>query len=125
MATLRQRRINERLAEELTLLIPGQIEDERLVDVQITRVETTQDLATAKVYFRAADTPESAIGPITEALQEAEFALRAELADVGLRRLPRLVFAFDRAYMQGARVLEVLEHLTEDPEWHGEGDDPR
>ncbi|MFN8424539.1 MAG: 30S ribosome-binding factor RbfA [Anaerolineae bacterium] len=128
MVTLRQRRINERLAEELSLLIPGASEDERLVDVQITHVETTQDLATAKVYFRAADADAAEIAGITEALQEAEFGLRAELADVGLRRLPRLVFAFDKEFAKGARVLDILahlEHLPDDPEPSGEADETR
>lgn len=134
MVTLRQRRINDRLAEELSLLIPGASDDERLIDVQITHVETTQDLSTAKVYFRVADAEGAEPAGVTEALQAAEFGLRAELADVGLRRLPRLVFAFDTEYAKGARVLEILEHLeysdpdepsTDDPALPGEGNDPR
>ncbi|MEO8083307.1 MAG: 30S ribosome-binding factor RbfA [Ardenticatenales bacterium] len=128
MVTLRQRRINDRLAEELSLLIPGASEDERLTDVRITHVETTQDLATAKVYFTAMDTPASELGAITEALQAAEFGLRAELADVGLRRLPRLVFAFDKEYAKGARVLDILEQLEHAPDESAaptEGSDPQ
>ncbi|MBK6768412.1 MAG: ribosome-binding factor A [Ardenticatenales bacterium] len=125
MATLRQRRINERLFEELSLLIPGPAdEDDTLADVVVTRVETTQDLATAKVYFRAPTEDEAEIQAIIVALKAAEFGLRAELADVGLRRLPHLVFAFDRAFIAGKRVLDLLDHLSEDPEWTGEGDDP-
>lgn len=123
MATLRQRRINERLFEELSLLIPGPADDDEvLAGVVITRVETTQDLSTAKVYFRTPDAGPEDLKPITEALQAAEFGLRAELADVGLRRLPHLVFAFDRAYVEGTRVLDLLEHLHDDPGWHGEDD---
>lgn len=123
MATLRQRRINERLFEELSLLIPGPADDDDLLaGVVVTRVETTQDLSTAKVYFRAPDATSEDLKAITEALQEAEFGLRAELADVGLRRLPHLVFAHDRAYVEGARVLDLLEHLHDDPLWHGEDD---
>lgn len=123
MATLRQRRINERLFEELSLLIPGPSDDDLLADIQVTRVETTQDLSTAKVYFRAPDNKTPAeIKAILAALHEAEFGLRAELADVGLRRLPHLVFAYDRAFVAGARVLDLLEHLHDDPDWHGEDD---
>lgn len=125
MVTLRQRRINDRLFEELSLLIPGPSDDDDvLADVVVTRVETTQDLATAKVYFRAPGEDEAGLAAITAALQEAEFGLRAELADVGLRRLPRLVFAFDRDFVKGKRVLDLLDHLSEDPAWHGEDDDP-
>jgi len=110
MPTRRQRRLNELLFEEISLLVPGRVSDPRLTDVTITRVETTQDLSTAKVYFTLADASarhEAAI----EGLKHCEGFLRAELADVGLRRLPHLVFARDKDFESGERVLEILEQL--------------
>jgi ribosome-binding factor A len=125
MPKLRQQRINDRLREELTLLVPGRLDDPRLADVQITRVETTQDLSTAKVYVTNFD-PEESVDDLLRALDRAQGALRAELALVGLRRLPHLVFTEDRDYEEGERVLHLLDRLH-DPgtgEVAGDAGDP-
>jgi len=112
MPTRRQHRINELLFEALTLQVSGEAEDDpRLTDVLITRVETTQDLSNAKVYFTS-DGDEAEVTEALVALKEHERDLRGELADLGLRRLPHLVFARDRAFESGERVLAILNRLN-------------
>ena len=110
MPTRKQLRLNDLLREELSLLIPGRLDDPRLVDAVVTRVETTQDMATAKVYITGMSADDD-MQAILSALVHAESFLRAELADLGLRRLPHLVFARDRQHESAERVLELLEHL--------------
>lgn len=110
MPTVRQRRVNERLLEELSMLVPAQLDDPVLESLRVTRVETTQDLATAKVYVTVAD-PDASFEEIEPALRRAESHLRGQLSDVGLRRLPRLVFARDKAFEGGERVLSILAEL--------------
>ncbi len=110
MPTRRQQRLNEMLLEEIALLVPGQMDDPRLTGVRITRVETAQDLSTVKVYFTVLDQDESPDEAV-HALQHAAGRLSAELGAVGLRRLPRLVFAQDKAFESGERVLWLLDHL--------------
>lgn len=115
MATRRQRRLNELLLEELSMLVPGRVDDPRLEDATITRVETTQDMGTAKVYFASSSPAEEAdIQAMLSGLQHASSFLRQELGGLGLRRIPRLVFAHDRAYESGQRVLEILGKLGDD-----------
>lgn len=114
MPTRRQQRINEALFEELSLLVPGRLDDPRLESVQVTRVHTTRDLSTAKVFVTHAAGDDAPMERILAALEHAEGILRAELASVGLRRLPRLVFAHDRDYDSGERVLDLLDHLHVD-----------
>jgi hypothetical protein len=68
-------------------------------------------LSTAKVFVTnmgADDSPEAML----EALGHAEGFLRAELAGLGLRRLPHLVFAQDKAFESGERVLAILDQLS-------------
>jgi ribosome-binding factor A len=110
MPTRRQERINDLIHEELSLLVPGRLDDPRLTDVKITRVEVTQDLSTAKVYFTcvAADSDDPRV---MAALEQAKGFLRGELSSTGLRRLPQLVFARDRGYESGERVLDILDRL--------------
>jgi ribosome-binding factor A len=136
MPTRRQARLNELLQQELSVLIPGSTSDPRLDDVNITRVETTQDMGTAKVYFTLADAAEeaeeaaeAAARTAIEALEHAQGYLRSELANLGLRRLPRLVFARDKAFESGQRVFDLLEAISRDqasrpPEPEGEASEP-
>ncbi len=111
MTTRRQHRVNALIYESLAMIVPGRVSDPRLVDVLITRVETTQDMATAKVYFTCGDGDDAEVAAALEALRHGEGFLRAEIADLGLRRLPHLVFARDRQHESGERVLRLLEQL--------------
>lgn len=111
MPTRRQQRVNALIFESLALIVPGRVSDPRLVDVQITRVETTQDMATAKVYFTCGDGDDAEVAAALAALRHGEGFLRAELADIGLRRLTHLVFARDRQHESGDRVLRLLAEL--------------
>jgi ribosome-binding factor A len=110
--------------EELSLLVPGRLDDPRLTNVAITRVQVTQDLSTAKVFYTC-DSSDEEGAQVPDALVQATGLLRSELADIGLRRLPQLVFTRDREFERGQRVLDILEHLPqpeENPPAAEEGD---
>jgi ribosome-binding factor A len=122
--TRRQERINDLVHEELSLLVPGRLDDPRLSNVAITRVQVTQDLSTAKVFYTC-DASDEECAEVPDALLQATGLLRSELADIGLRRLPQLVFARDREFERGQRVLDILEHLPhpeQDPTASAESD---
>lgn len=115
MPTRRQYRINELLLQEICLLVPGQVADEDLSDITITRVESTQDLTSAKVYFTLGQ--DAAPVDIVDALRrlhEVQGPLMDELSTLGMRRVPRLSFAHDKAHESGQRVLEILTRLAQD-----------
>jgi ribosome-binding factor A len=120
MVTRRQRRMNELLFEELSLLIPGRLDDPRVSGTQVTGVEVTQDLAVAKVYVTAGG-DDAASAEMLTALEHAEGSLRTELGALGLPRLPRLVFARDRQFESGERVLALLDRLAGDEPAAGDG----
>jgi ribosome-binding factor A len=124
MPTRRQQRINELLLEELSLLVPNRLDDPRLMTVAITRVMATQDLGHAKVLYTCSGTPAECDESL-EALNQAAGFLRGELAGLGLRRLPQLIFARDRDFESGQRVLDLLRHLEshESPTDHAPGAD--
>lgn len=116
MPTRRQQRINELMHEELLLLVPGRLDDPRVASATVTRVESTQDLSNVKVYVVSSD-PEDDMDDVLEGLRHAEGVLRQELGGLGLRRLPHLVFAHDKAYESGERVLAILAELeTSEPD---------
>ncbi len=124
MATRRQKRLNELLREELSLLIPGRLDDPRVMPATVTRVETTRDMTTAKVYVALSGSEEEAEQAM-QALEHAKGFLRSQLSGLGLRRLPELVFARDRQYESGERVLAILAELGQhDEAAPGEADGP-
>src|SRR5512137_1405678 len=110
MPTRRQQRLNELLREELSLLIPGRLDDPRLESTVVTRVETTQDMTTAKVYVMIDGSDEEVTAALT-ALAHAGSFLRTEISDLDLRRVPELVFARDRQFESGERVLALIDQL--------------
>lgn len=120
MPTRRQYRFNEILLEELSLLVPGTIGDEDLSDINLTRVEAAQDLSAAKVWFTLGpDCSAEALADALRRLNDVQGPLMDELGTLGLRRIPRLVFAHDRAHESGQRVLDILARLD-----RGEGEAP-
>ena len=124
MATRRQRRVNELLMQELSMLLPGRVDDPRLTPVVVTRVESMQDLSTAKVYFTTSSAvDEAGVLEIDAGLEQARGFLRGQLSVLGLRRLPRLVFARDRDFESGARVLELLEQISAESHPDPDGDE--
>lgn len=114
MATRRQKRLNELLFEELSLMIPGRLDDPRLEDAVVTRVEVTQDLNTAKIYLVNGSEDDADAVAMLAALEHAQGRLRTELGALGLPRIPHLVFARDRQFESGERVLALLDHLHDD-----------
>jgi ribosome-binding factor A len=116
MPTRRQQRLNELLEQELMLLVLGRLDDPRLQGVAVTRVETTQDMSTAKVYVTRQPEDDADAAEMLEALQHAEPFIRSQLGNLKLRRLPHLVFARDRQYESGQRVLDILAGLEHDLE---------
>jgi ribosome-binding factor A len=118
MPTRRQRRVNALLLEELSILLPNRVDDERLADVRVTRVDTTQDMTTAKVYVTCYGDDEASAAMLA-ALEHAKGFLRSQLSDLGLPRIPNLVFARDRGFESGERVLRLLDEMA-----HDESDGP-
>lgn len=95
------------------MLVPGRMDDPDLAGVRVTRAEVTQDLSSAKVYYVAPD--DAVDAAVHAALERAQGYLRGQLAGLGLRRVPRLVFARDRSFEEGQRVLDLLAHLEHVP----------
>jgi ribosome-binding factor A len=71
-------------------------------------------MSTVKVYFTRLDEDRSP-PEIVAALQHAAGSLVTELSAVGLRRMPKLVFALDKDYESGERVLWLLDHMDQAP----------
>ncbi|MGH2513352.1 MAG: 30S ribosome-binding factor RbfA [Candidatus Limnocylindrales bacterium] len=120
--TARTDRIDELLRQEIGGLLAREVKDPRIGFATVTKVETTADLAHARVWV-------SVIGSAAErtetvrALEHAMPFVRHELgAHLRLRRIPNLHVRLDETAEQGTRLLHLLDELE-----HGhtpEGDAP-
>ena len=78
--------------------------------MSFTRVETTEDLRSAKLYVSLLD--ESQAEDTLEALRHAAGMIRGELMHrIQARRIPELRFVHDRSIAHSVHIAEVLEQL--------------
>jgi ribosome-binding factor A len=89
----RSRRVSEAVKEELAEIIGFEMEDPRLLSVNVTAAEVSPDMRVAHVKYSAEKGAEKAA---QTALEHARGFLKHELANrLNLRRVPDLHFASD------------------------------
>jgi ribosome-binding factor A len=109
--TARTDRIDELLRQEIGGLLARDVKDPRIGFATVTKVETTADLAHARVWV-------SVIGSQAErtetvrALEHAMPFVRHELGSrLRLRRIPNLHVRLDETAEQGTRLLHLLDEI--------------
>ena len=105
-------RINEQLREEISRVLARQIKDPRLNSViSITRVESSSDLRSAKVYI-------SVLGndiqrkEALEGLQSAASFLRREIRDrINMKHTPFMTYILDDSIQEADHLLRLLNDV--------------
>jgi ribosome-binding factor A len=116
----RSERFNKLLLEELSAIVQRELKDPRIGFVSFTRVETTEDLRSAKIHVSLLDDAQAA--DTLEALRHAAGMIRGELMHrIQARRIPELRFVHDRSIAHSVHIAEVLEKLKHEREGSGEG----
>jgi ribosome-binding factor A len=105
-------RINMLLRQEISQLLSRQIKDPRLAGVvSITRVETSADLRTARVFVSVLGDP-AAKQSALEGIQSAAAFLRHELRDrLTLRYIPFLHFVLDESIERSDRLFQIMDRI--------------
>jgi ribosome-binding factor A len=112
--TRRIDRLGDLIREEISSLLIRDIKDPRIRMLTVTDVEVSRDIRTAKVFYsvsgdqRAKDETqrglESAVGFIKTALAQ----------NLTIRRVPELVFIYDKSLDYGQKIDRILEDLKEE-----------
>ena len=106
----RSERFNKLLIEELSDIVQHGLKDPRIGFVSFTRVETTEDLRSARIHVSLLDEAQAA--DTLEALRHAAGMIRGELMRrIQARRIPELRFVHDRSIAHSVHIAEVLEQL--------------
>jgi len=117
MATNRRvSRVSSLIQQEVSQMLLHDIKDDRVGAgmVSVTDVDVSGDLQHAKVYVSIYGT-EEAKSETMAGLQSATGFVRRELGRrVRLRRTPEVVFIEDRGLERGARMLTLLNQLSQE-----------
>jgi len=109
----RHDRISEALKREIGNIIHAELKDPRLGFITVTRVELTQDLRYAKVFFSVLGKEEEH-KKTKEALDSALGFIRRLIAQrIRLRFVPDITFKEDRSAEYSIRIQEALNEIKE------------
>jgi len=117
----RQHQIAERLHEELSLLVPYQLQDPRLTSVTVTGVEISSDLRNATVYVSVPGSEAEAQAAMAGLRHAAGFLCRELGETLTLRAMPQLAFQLDRSVQNSMRIEQLLDSLKTDEPETGDG----
>jgi ribosome-binding factor A len=111
--TARTDRIDELLRQEIGGLLSREVKDPRIGFATVTKVETTADLAHARVWVSVIGSPAERTETV-RALEHAMPFVRHELGSrLRLRRIPNLHIRLDESAETGTRVLHLIEELEQ------------
>ena len=107
----RPARVADAIMRELATLLLQDSRDPLLREACITRVEMTDDLQLAKVYFTCLAGAEAAPG-LAKALHQASGYMRAHLARViNMRFTPSLQFRYDSTAEEAERLERIFQDI--------------
>ena len=104
-------KVSEALKQEISNIIHAELKDPRLGFITVMRVELTQDLRSAKVFFSVLGKEEEH-KKTKEALDSALGFIRRLIAQrIRLRLVPEISFQEDRSAEYSIRIQEALNEI--------------
>ncbi len=103
----------ERIKNEINILLRRDLADPRLSLCSVTRVELNQDYSVAKVYWDTFDSGKR--GDIKEAIEGIAGKMRALLAkNLDVRHTPIITFSYDSQFEDEMKISQLLSKTQED-----------
>ena len=108
-------RINEQLREEISTVLARQIKDPRLnTVVSITRVESSSDLRSARVYISVLGNDKQRKEAL-EGLQSAASFMRREIRNrINMKHTPFMTYLLDDSLQEADQLLRLLNEVKPD-----------
>ena len=109
----RPEKVAERIKEEVSQIIAGDLKDPRLGFITVTDARVSPDLRHARIYVSVMGS-DQAINSSLAALKSASGFIRRELgSSLHLVRTPELHFERDQTAMSASRIEEILREESE------------
>ena len=108
----RASRVADVIKNELSLLLVQRVRDPHLQEISISRVELSDDLRHAKVFFTLFQ-GRAKIDQVTRSLQKATGFMRSHLAKtLNLRFTPELRFWYDEEFEEVEKIERLLDDIA-------------
>jgi ribosome-binding factor A len=105
----------DKIRNEISLMLRREIADPRLTMISITRVELNQDYSVAKVYWDTFDA--SKRGDAKKAIDGLKGKMRSLLAkNLDVRHTPILEFFYDSQFEDELKITQLLKDATSNEE---------
>jgi ribosome-binding factor A len=107
----KRERLEKIIEREISTIIFSEVKDDRLKFVTITKVDLTNDLSIATVFFTVLG-DDTQIDATTENLLEAKGFIKGVLSKrLDIRKIPDLRFKFDASFTEGNKIDSILRSL--------------
>ncbi len=114
MTTRRQQRVAEQIRHELSQMIEHEVNDPRLVMINLTDATISPDLRDANVYISSLQ-GEAVRDEVLAGLEAARGFLRRGLGErLKLRIVPNLHFHWDKSLETGDRISQLIDRIEKD-----------
>ena len=111
--TQRTERIDELLRQEIGRALEREVTDPAIGFVTVTDVETSSDLAHAKVWVSVIGSEEERKATLAALRRAMPFIRHGLGSKIQMRRIPQLDVRLDESIQRGSRVLQILSELEE------------
>ena len=109
--TQRTQRIDELLRQEIGQALEREVTDPGIGFVTVTKVETTPDLAHARVWVSVIGSDERRKEALAGLRRAMPYIRRGLGQKIRLRRIPELDVRLDDSLVRGTRVLQIINDL--------------
>lgn len=111
MSKTRAEKVAGALKIEISLIIHNELKDPRIGFVTINRVDLTNDLRDAKIYFGILGSKSDEEKTVKGLTSAKGFIKRLVAERLKLRFCPDITFKLDRSVEESIRISEILEGL--------------
>lgn len=116
-------RVADAIRNELAVLLLQKVRDPKLAAVSISRVQVTDDLTTAKIFFTVFG-DKGQVRSVENSLRKAKGFMRSHLAKtLNLRYTPDLHFRYDEAAEKVEKIESILQEIENERKAGGDGED--
>jgi len=118
--TKRSVRVAEAIRNELSMLLLLKVQDPKLAEVAVTRVQLADDLQFARVFFTVPGDKKKQVDA-EEGLQRAKGFMRSSLAKIlNMRYTPDLHFVYDHQVEKVGEIEKLLQEIAREREENDE-----
>lgn len=108
----KKNRFEERLVNEINLILRTKMVDPRLRFVTVTKAEVTPDFAYATIYWDTFDS--SRLGDAKKAIEKVTSKVRSMLAKIlNVRHTPLITFCYDSQFVSEQKIEDILKSEAE------------